>query len=67
MVFVELNVSGMSCGHCKASVEKSLKNLGVSEVEVDLAKGMVKVSYEESHITREMIINAIDEAGFTVL
>ncbi|QNO16292.1 heavy-metal-associated domain-containing protein [Alkalicella caledoniensis] len=67
MVVMELNVSGMSCGHCKASVEKALKELGVNDVSVELATGVVKVSYEDSHITREMIINTIDDAGYTVL
>ena len=67
MIKVELLVSGMSCGHCKMSVEKVLKELGTSDVNVDLETGKVLVSYDESNITREMIINSIEEAGYTVL
>ena len=34
-----LNVSGMSCGHCKAAVEKAVGALpGVSKVEANVKK-----------------------------
>ena len=37
-----LDVRGMTCGHCKISVEGALKGLeGVSAAEVDLNSGKV--------------------------
>ncbi len=67
MIKMELNVSGMSCGHCKMSVEKALMELGVKEIKVDLENAKVTVSYDELSISREDIINSITESGYTVL
>jgi len=41
----ELNVSGMTCGHCQTAVTKALKSVdGVSDAHVDLASGKATVS-----------------------
>lgn len=41
-----LNVQGMTCGHCKMSVENALNNLeGVQTAEVNLDAGNVAVTY----------------------
>ncbi|SES72879.1 heavy-metal-associated domain-containing protein [Anaerobranca gottschalkii] len=67
MVTLELKVSGMSCNHCKMSVEKALKELGVKEVKVDLGEGKVIVTFNDALISKEAIINAVEEAGYLVL
>lgn len=62
-----LKVEGMSCNHCKMAVEKALKNLpGVSGVEVDLAGGLVRVTYDPGEVSRDDIARAIDQAGYRV-
>ncbi len=41
----ELNVSGMTCGHCQTAVTKALKSVeGVSDAQVDLASGKATVT-----------------------
>lgn len=61
-------VQGMSCNHCKAAVEKALKNLpGVAAAEVDLAGGTVRVSYDPGMVNDEKISRAIDLAGYKVV
>ncbi|MGY2896443.1 CopZ family metallochaperone [Deinococcus sp. UYEF24] len=41
----ELNVSGMTCGHCQTAVTKALKSVeGVTDAHVDLASGKASVS-----------------------
>ena len=36
----ELNISGMTCGHCRAAVTNTLKSVpGVEDVQVDLKAG----------------------------
>lgn len=41
----ELNVSGMTCGHCQTAVTKALKSVeGVSNAQVDLATGKATVT-----------------------
>ncbi|SHJ63222.1 copper chaperone [Anaerobranca californiensis DSM 14826] len=67
MVTLELKVSGMSCNHCKVSVEKALIELGVKDVKVDLGEGKVIVTFNDALISKESIINAIEEAGYSVL
>lgn len=62
-----LNVQGMSCGHCKMSVEGALKNLsGVSAAEVNLAAGNVDVTFDESKVNIDAMKEAIEEQGYEV-
>lgn len=61
---IELNVSGMTCGHCKSAVESALKSVaGVSAVEVDLANGTAKVSGEG--IQLEMLVAVVADEGYS--
>ncbi|MGL3067095.1 MULTISPECIES: copper chaperone CopZ [Planococcaceae] len=62
-----LDVRGMTCGHCKISVEGALKGLeGVSAAEVDLNSGKVEVTYDESKISSENMKEAVEEQGYDV-
>ena len=55
-------VDGMSCNHCKASVEKAIAGVaGVEAVEVDLARGLAHV--HGTHEAEE-VIKAVEEMGF---
>ena len=59
-------IEGMSCGHCKSSVEEALGELpNVESVEVilDEKKAIVKSSGIEDSVLRE----AIDDIGFEVI
>lgn len=58
-----LKVTGMTCGHCEASVREALEEVpGVSKVvEVDREKARVVV---EGDAANEALIAAITEAGF---
>ncbi len=58
-------VPGMTCGHCEAAVTSEVSALaGVTEVAVDLTTKLVTVRGEG--LNQELIIAAIDEAGFEV-
>ncbi|KAA0956057.1 MULTISPECIES: copper chaperone CopZ [Planococcaceae] len=62
-----LDVRGMTCGHCKISVEGALKGLeGVSAAEVDLNSGKVEVTYDESKVSSENMKEAVEEQGYDV-
>ncbi|SES23696.1 copper chaperone [Gracilibacillus ureilyticus] len=62
-----LSVQGMSCGHCKMSVEGALKDLdGVSAAEVNLEAGSVDVTYDSEKVTVDAMIDAIEEQGYEV-
>lgn len=64
---ITFNVDGMSCGHCKAAVEKALKGLeGVQAAEVDLAAKIVQVTYDANKVNRDTLAGAITDAGYEV-
>ncbi|GAA2403085.1 MULTISPECIES: cation transporter [Streptomyces] len=57
-------VSGMSCGHCKATLTKVIGELdGVSGVEVDLDAGQVTVT-SSGEPDDALIAETVDEAGY---
>lgn len=63
-----LEVSGMSCGHCKMAVSGALKGLdGISDVSVDLANGKVDVSYDEKKVNFEQMKDAVEDQGYDVV
>ena len=63
---IELNVSGMTCGHCKSAVESALKSVaGVSTVEVDLANGRAKVIGEGVQL--EALVAAVADEGYSAV
>ena len=57
-------VSGMSCGHCKATLTKVIGELtGVSGVEVDRDSGHVTVT-SAAEPDDAAIAEVVDEAGY---
>jgi copper chaperone len=67
MVQVNFIVQGMTCGHCKAAVEKILGQLdGVSEVSVNLETKEVKVIYDAGKVSSNNFKNVIEDAGYDV-
>lgn len=65
-----VNVSGMTCGHCVASVKEELAEVpGVTSVAVDLnAGGVSPVTIKSSReLTPDEISAAVEEAGYAVV
>jgi uncharacterized membrane protein YraQ (UPF0718 family)/copper chaperone CopZ len=59
-------VGGMTCNHCKANVENSIKSAeGVEEVSVDLTSG--KVNIRGKSVDLEKIRTGIENIGYVVL
>lgn len=62
-----LNVQGMTCGHCKMSVEGALNKLdGVSTAEVNLETGKVDVTFDEAKVNIDAMKEAVEEQGYDV-
>lgn len=58
----ELNITGMSCGHCVSAVEKALKAVpGVNDVQVTLTPGKAVVAGSAS---QQDMIAAVTEEGY---
>lgn len=65
---ITLKVQGMTCDHCKRSVEKALETLGgVEKVAVDLAAGEAVVTYDPGRVTVEELKKAVTQAGYDVV
>ena len=60
-----LNVEGMSCNHCTASVKKALEGLdGVKEADVSLEEKNAKVGLDKD-VADEALVKAVEDAGYT--
>ncbi|GGU74593.1 hypothetical protein GCM10010211_45580 [Streptomyces albospinus] len=63
--YKQYNVTGMSCGHCAASIREEVSEVpGVSEVVVDLAANAVTV--HGTDLDDERLRAAVVEAGYGV-
>lgn len=63
-----LKVEGMSCQHCKMSVEKALKAVeGVAAASVDLEAKTATVTYDPTKAGPEEFKKAIARAGYEVI
>lgn len=60
----EYRVSGMSCGHCEAAVQREVAQIpGVNDVTVSAATGRLVVTSAQP-IDADAILDAVDEAGY---
>ena len=59
-----LEVHGMSCAHCVSAITSAVATLpGVTDVDVDLAGSVVRISGTPSQAA---VIEAIEDAGYDV-
>ena len=61
-----MEIRGMNCEHCRASVEKSLNVLEGVEAKVDLKKSIALVNLKKD-MPDEILKNAVEQAGFEVV
>ena len=60
-------VTGMTCGHCVASVTEEVQEIaGVTDVAVDLATGAVTVTSAEP-LDASAVKAAVEEAGYQLV
>ena len=58
----ELNISGMTCGHCQTAVTNALKSVpGVENAQVDLQTGKAVV---EGQVDPQALLAAVTEEGY---
>ncbi|MBQ0038415.1 MAG: heavy metal translocating P-type ATPase [Clostridiales bacterium] len=61
----KFQVTGMTCAACSAHVEKAVSHLpGVTAAPVNLMLGSMTVTYDESKLTTQEIINAVIAEGY---
>ncbi|MFP4078224.1 MAG: heavy metal translocating P-type ATPase [Candidatus Izemoplasmataceae bacterium] len=59
---MQVKVKDMHCSHCKATIEKALKDAGFKGVKIDLQNGLVNVKSDDY----EAVKNVIESSGYTV-
>ncbi|MEG1994454.1 MAG: cation transporter, partial [Oscillospiraceae bacterium] len=58
-------VTGMTCSACSANVERTVKKLTSAEnVNVNLLRGTMSVTYNEEKLQGEEVISAVKKAGY---
>ena len=70
MATTELKITGMSCGHCVASVTEEISELPlVTAVDVDLVSGGVSTATVTSDqpVNPAHLQSAVEEAGYEVV
>lgn len=62
---IDLSIQGMSCGHCVKAVEKALSPIeGIARSSVEI--GSASISFDETKVTSERIVQAIQAEGYQV-
>ena len=65
-ISVDVQVVGMTCGHCVSAVTEEVSGVvGVTRVDVDLAAGRVTIT-SESGFDLDQVEAAIAEAGYSL-
>ena len=68
METITMNVQGMTCGGCVASVTRVLKGVpGVADVAVTLLPGAAKVTFDPAQTGVPAFKAAVEDAGFDVV
>ena len=65
---IELKVTGMTCGHCEAKLEKAISQLsGIKKVTASRTNGMVTIESDKSEaLDLKKIKEAIQALGYQV-
>jgi copper chaperone len=67
MTQITLNVPDISCNHCKMSIEGAVNELdGIESAEVNVEGRTVAVSWDDTALKLDAIVNAIEEQGYEV-
>jgi copper chaperone len=59
---MQLNVTGMTCGHCQKAVKEALERVpGVESAQVDLKTGVATL---EGSADLQVLIRAVEDEGY---
>ena len=61
---LELEIEGMSCGHCVAAVSEALRELPGVTVD-DVRIGSAALHYEPEQVTLDDIVLAVEDVGYS--
>ena len=61
----QIKIDGMSCQHCVMAVKKELSKLDLNLKDVQI--GSADLEYDESKVSKDDIVKAVEEAGYKVV
>jgi copper chaperone CopZ len=65
MASLKLSVAGMTCGHCRTTVEEALKAVpGTFGAAVFLEEGEAEVDYDANVASPDRFLAAVQQAGY---
>lgn len=65
---LELHIEGMHCGACATGIQMLVSGMdGVKSIFVDYEKKKGDVEFDGAQVTKEAIVKAIAELGYTAL
>ena len=68
MESVKLRVDGMSCGHCEIAIQNAVHKLpGIKKVKASKRKKDVDVQYDDTLLSLNQIVCAINYTGYCVI
>ena len=60
-----LPIEGMTCAACSTAVERAVRKLpGITEANVNLTAENLHLSYDESQVSLDSVVRAVDDAGY---
>lgn len=61
----KFDITGMSCSACSAAVERTVRKMeGVAAVEVNLLANSMQVEYDETKVSADQMVAAIEKIGY---
>lgn len=67
MAINEYQVTGMTCGHCEASVREEVGEIaGVTDIDVSAESGRLVVTGQDD-VDDQQVLAAVEEAGYTAV
>lgn len=67
METISLTAPDISCEHCKMTIEREVGALsGVQVCSVDIPNRQVSVTYDPNTVTRDQIVETLDEEGYPI-
>lgn len=68
MESINLNINGMTCSGCVASVTRVLKAVpGVASAEVTLTPGRAAIQFDSARTSASQLKAAVEDAGYDVV
>ncbi len=61
---IQINIEGMHCTSCAMNIDGELEDMGVKESSTNYAKSNATVTFDESKISEESIVEAIKKLGY---